>query len=130
MEKHKRKQKEITLNLPAEKIPSLLSSVSAITKTSIRQVLKITATLPNAGGADISETSQSLSTVYRHRKAAVTKTASEIRLNLKKSIDKFIIVHWDGKIIQLMSGKTQDRLAVCISIPNENPVIWKICSKS
>ena len=59
--------------------------------------------------------------MYRQRKAAVTKTASEIRLNLKKSIDKFIIVHWDGKIIQLMSGKTQDRLAVCISIPNENP---------
>ena len=60
--------------------------------------------------------------MYRQRKAAVTKTASEIRLNLKKSIDKFIIVHCDGKIIQLMSGKTQDRLAVCISIPNENPV--------
>ena len=59
--------------------------------------------------------------MYRQRKAAVTKTASEIRLNLKKSIDKFIIVHWDGKIIQLMSGKTQDRLAVYISIPNENP---------
>ena len=59
--------------------------------------------------------------MYRQRKAAVTKTASEIRLNLKKSIDKFIIVHWGGKIIQLMSGKTQDRLAVCVSIPNEIP---------
>ena len=62
-----------------------------------------------------------MSTVYRQQKAAATKKASEIRLNLKKSIDKFIIVHWDGKIIQLMSGKTQDRLAVCISIPNETP---------
>ena len=120
-EKHERKKKEITLNLPAKKIPSLLSSISTITKTSIRQELKITATLLNAAGADISETSQSIPTVYRQRKAAVTKTASEIRLNLKKSIDKFIIVHWDGKILQLMSGKTQDRLAVCISIPNENP---------
>ena len=77
-EKHKRKKKEITVNLPAKKIPSLLSSVSTITKTSIQQELKITATLLNAGGADISETSQSISTMYRQRKAAVTKTASEM----------------------------------------------------
>ena len=73
-----------TLNLPAKKIHSLLSNVSTITKTSIQQELKITTTLLNAGGSDISETSQSISTVYRQRKAAVTKTTSETRLNLKK----------------------------------------------
>ena len=119
-EKYKMKKREISLNLPANKIPSLLSSVSTISKISIRQELKMTATLLNAGGGDITEASQSVSTVYRQRKAAVTETANEVRYNLKHMFDKFVVVHFDGKIIQLMSGKTEDRLAICISIPNEN----------
>ena len=42
-----------------------------------------------------------------------------MRNELKKIHDQFLVVHWDSKIIQLMSGKVQDRLAICISVPNK-----------
>ena len=34
---------------------------------------------------------------------------------------KFLVFHWDGKIIQLLSGETEDRLAIAISVPNIIP---------
>ena len=51
----------------------------------------------------------------------MTGKAKEIRCNLKKKSGKFVVIHFDGKIIKLLTGKTEDRLAICMSIPNENP---------
>ena len=112
--------KFVSLNLPAKSIPSLLSSVSTISKTSVRQELKLTATLLKEGGADLSKTSQSVSTVHRQRKLSVKEEAKKIRKKLQYDSEEFLVAHWDSKIIQVMSGKTQDRLAICISIPNKN----------
>ena len=33
----------------------------------------------------------------------------------------FVVIHFDGKIIQYMCGETQDRLAICMSVPNYIP---------
>ena len=30
----------------------------------------------------------------------------------------FLVLHWDGKIIQLLSGQTEGRLAIAVSSPN------------
>ena len=57
--------------------------------------------------------------IYRQRKHAITETADTIRKRIRKSTDEFLVVHVDGKIIQLISGTVQDRLAICISIPNQ-----------
>ena len=118
-QKHVLKKKDVTLQFPARKLPSILACTSTTTKTSIRQELKLTATLIKAGGGDIDEVSQSVSTIDRQRKHAVTKTADTIRKRIRKSTDEFLVVHVDGKIIQLISGTVQDRLAICISIPNQ-----------
>ena len=32
-----------------------------------------------------------------------------------------LVLHWDGKIIQLLSGQTEDRLAIAVSSPNTIP---------
>ena len=117
--KHVMKKKDVTLQLPAKKLPSILVSTSTTIKTSIRQGLKITVTLLNAGGGDINEVSQSISTIYRQRKASVKEKAAIIRNKIQKLSDEFLVVHWDGKTIQLMPGQVQDRLAICISVPNQ-----------
>ena len=107
--------KFVSLNLPAKSIPSLLASVSTISKTSIRQELKLTSTLLKEGGTDLSKTSQSVSTVHRQRKLSVKEEAKKIRKKLQYESEEFLVAHWDSKIIQV-SGKTQDRLAICIKI--------------
>ena len=33
----------------------------------------------------------------------------------------FLVLHWDGKIIQLLSGQTEDRLSIAVSSPNTIP---------
>ena len=118
-QKHVLKKKDVTLQFPVRKLPSILACTSTTTKTSICQELKLTATLIKAGGGDMDELSQSVSTIYRQRKHAVTETADTIRKRIRKSTDEFLVVHVDGKIIQLISGTVQHRLAICISIPNQ-----------
>ena len=89
MAETQRKSNDIVLKLPGKKIPTLLASVSTTTKTSIRQELKITATLLNAGGADINEASQSVSTVYRQQKVSVTAKAGDMRNKFMTSFSLF-----------------------------------------
>ena len=60
-----------------------------------------------------------MSTVYRQRKAAINERATKIRKSIKDIDNTFLVVHWDSKIIQLLSGQVQDRLAICISSPNK-----------
>ena len=78
-----------------------------------------------AGGADLSQTSCSVSTSRRQRKHAVISKAKEIREKIpnfktmgNSETGSFLVLHWDGKIIQLLSGHTEDRLAIAVSSPN------------
>ena len=71
------------------------------------------------------DTSLSISTIYRQRKSTVNKNAQKMRKKIKShiasKIEHFIVLHWDGKIIQYLSGATEDRLAIAISAPNSIP---------
>ena len=116
-----KKPSEIVLTLPSADIPAVLASVSTVTKTSTQHELKLVSTLLRAGGADITDTKLSISTIRRQRKSTVQSKANSMREKLKelhKSDDLFIVLHCDGKIIQYLSGSTEDRLAIAISAPN------------
>ena len=122
-----KKPEELTLTLPSKKIPELLAGTNTVTKTNTRNELKIVSTLLKAGG-DISDASCSVSTIYRQRKAAVNSKAEEIRGNIRtfkyiKSTDDgcFLVLHWGGKIIQVLSGQTEDRFAIVVNSPNTIP---------
>ena len=117
----KKKTETITLNLPSKCIPTILAD-TCTTKTSSRNKLKIVSTLFKAGGADMNEASLSVSTIRRQREAAVQSHAKELRstfATFKQFQDTFLflVLHWDGEIIQLMDGKTEDRLAIAVSSP-------------
>ena len=113
----------ITLTLPAKQLPVVLAKTSVVTKTSLPHELKIMSTFVKAGGGDINDTSLSISTIWRQRRSEVTASAIDIRNNVKKyalsvTDHDFVVLHFDGKIIQYISGECDDRLAICISVPN------------
>ena len=119
-----KKAEHLTLKLPAKTLPRLLAGTSTSTKTSIRKELKLVATIIESGGGDLADVSLSATTIHRQRKEATTSRAAEVRKEIKKHKgmkergDYFVAVHWDGKIIQIMTGETEDRLAIAISSPN------------
>ena len=109
----RRKPNTVTLTLDAKNLPSLLATFSVANRVSIRQELKMVATILKLGHAKISDTKISISTIHRQR----TKT---IKIKAKQLKDNFVcpdhvVIHWDGKIIQVMSGLTEDRVAVVLS---------------
>ena len=117
----KKKTETITLNLPSTCIPTILAGTCTTTKTSSRNELKIVATLFKAGGADMNEARLSVSTIRRQRKAAVQSHAKELRstfATFKQFQDTFLVLHWDGKIIQPSGRQNRgDRLAIAVSSP-------------
>lgn len=119
------KPKNITITFPANQLPSIIAGTSVATQSSIRHDVKYLSAMLKAGGADINDCSLSVSTVYRQRKKTVTSQAENIKRNIKafgkEQSDTFVVMHWDGKIIQLLDGTIEDRLAVAISSPNEIP---------
>ena len=117
------KPQNITITLPSREIPTIMACASTATKTSPRLEMKLMSTVLKAGGVDINDASLSVSTIYRQRKKKVTIKAKEIRDNIKKFGEKddegmFVVMHWDGKIIQLLDGNTEDRLAIALSAPH------------
>ena len=124
--KLRQRPKSITLTLPAQQLPTILARTSTVTKTSARHELKIVSTLLQAGDADINNVSLSKSTIHRQRKSTITSDAAKMRERLKKfefseEQTKFLVLHWDGKIIQYITGDTEERLAIAVSAPNFIP---------
>jgi hypothetical protein len=103
---------DVTIKLPRKNIPSLLASTSTTTRTSLRQEMKLTSTLLKAGGVDLNEISYSTPTIYRQRKSTVKETASAIKEKIlgDKDTNRFLVVHYDGKIVKVMLSKSLKHL--------------------
>jgi hypothetical protein len=108
-----RKPESVTITLDAKKIPTLLAKCSVVNRISLRLEIKIIATALKAGGANMNDISLSKSTIHRQRVQAVKTNSKEFKDNFK--CPEHVIVHWDGKIVQVMSGLTEDRVAIVIS---------------
>ena len=119
----RQRPKTVTLVLPAQKLPSVMAKTSVVTRTSGRHELKIMSTLIKSGGADINDTNLSLSTIQRQRRSEISASANSIckriiEYAVSETENDFVVLHFDGKIIQYVSGDTEDRLAIGISVPN------------
>ena len=119
----KQRPETITLVLPAQRLPSVMAKTSVVTRTSGRHELKIMSTLIKSGGGDINDTNLSLSTIKRQRRSEISAAATSIckgvmAYAVSETEHDFVVLHFDGKIIQYVSGDTEDRLAIGISVPN------------
>ncbi len=59
------------------------------------------------------DTSLSKSTIHRQRTKTIKTKAKERKQNFE--CPDHVVIHWDGKIVQVMSGLTEDRVAVVLS---------------
>ena len=102
-----------------------MACASTVTKTSTRDELKLTATLLKAGGVELKDVTLSQPSIFRQRKSKVASKATEIKEKIKmftkNNEGMFLVCHWDGKIIKLITGKKEERLAIALSCPNEVP---------
>ena len=73
------------------------------------------ASIVKAGGGNIMDMTLMTSTVHCQRSAAISVEASKIKANF--ICPQFIVIHFDGKVIQFMNRLTEDRLAIIFSSP-------------
>ena len=62
--------------------------------------------------------------VVRNARNVLNAAVIRERIKTYGSIDKengFLVIHWDGKIIQYITGETEERLAIAVSSPHVVP---------
>ena len=83
-----------------------------------REHVMMTAKFVKMGGGSLKDVALSVTTSHRHRKNVVTSKTEEIKYQLKKEMPKFVVLHWDSKLITVLgSESTEDRLCVIASFP-------------
>jgi hypothetical protein len=70
--------------------------------------------LIRSGGGNLLDVSLSKSTGHRHRKKREEKS-SEIFEEWKANKPKFVVVHWDSKMITKLNGQMNERVAILVS---------------
>ena len=105
----------VELKIPTRTLPETMAKTNTVTRTSIRNELKTTATILQAGGASIKDITLSKSSIHRKRAQAVKEAATQKKGAF--TAPEFGVVHFDGKIVQYADHSMEDRLAVLLSSP-------------
>ena len=108
----------ITLSLPRTGLLDGSSELASRLNLSHRKATALTAQFVKMGGGSLHDCTLSTSSAYRHRKRFVTKKAEEIRLVFRENIPKYVVLHWDSKVIKYdRHHDMEDRLAIVASFP-------------
>lgn len=93
-------------------------------RVSHRVATAMTAKFVKLGQGQLKDFSLSKSTSHRHRQNELVKKEQLIKSNFELHMPKFLIVHWDGKIIKYDQRREMDeRLAIVTSIPKPDTPI-------
>lgn len=95
-----RRNDMITLNLPRTGLLDGSSELTSRLNLSHRKATAFTAQFVKMGGGSLHDCTLSVSSAYRHRKGSVTKKAEEIRREFIENIPKYVVLHWDSKVIK------------------------------
>lgn len=108
----------ITLTMNRKTLLRESAELATRCKVSHRVATAMTAKFVKIGGGDINQCSISPSTSHRQRTSELKIAESRIRKHFKENMPKFLIIHWDGKVIKYQHRReTDDRLAIVSSIP-------------
>lgn len=116
--KRKKKDNKVSLVIPANAITKATSQVADRIGLSVRGHLLLQSRLVNIGGAELGQFSLSTSTVWRQRTCEREKLAKEIMENWLKEKPKYAVIHWDSKMIEFVTGKKEERVAIIVSGAN------------
>ena len=108
----RRRSDTIKLELPRKGLFSETADLSARLHLSHRQSAAITAKLIKLGGGELSDITLSTTSVYRERNKGYSEKTAHIMKQLKLTMPPYVIMHWDGKVIEYESGDIDDRLCI------------------
>lgn len=77
-----------------------------------RKQVALTAQLIKMGGGSLDDATVSTSSAWRERTSATSTRTKEIKAAFGASVPRYIVLHWDGKIIHYQTEEPDDRLAV------------------
>ena len=101
------KPPDITLTLPRKGLIKGTAVLATRCKVSHRVTTAITANLVKMGGGDLSECSLSTSTSVRHRSSMLKDSEGLIKRDFVSNMPRFLVVHWDGKVIKYEKKKNR-----------------------
>jgi hypothetical protein len=113
--KRKKSSDNVSLSLPEKELSKVMSQVFDRSNISVRKQLLVQSTIINSGGESVNSFSLSVSSVWRQRAAERKLKAKDVKENYLKDKPKFTTVHWDSKLIKLVSGKKEERVAILVS---------------
>lgn len=105
----------ITIDLPTRSILKDISQTSDRCNVSIRGQVAMASALIRSGGGNLLDVSLSKSTGHRHRKKQREEKAREIFEEWMANKPKFVVVHWDSKMITKLNGQMNERVAILVS---------------
>ena len=108
------KPDKITLQIPRKGLAKALSPGAARMKLSKRQTFAFTCDLIRLGEGKVSDFSLSSSGVYYQRKQAEGLGSKLLSKFLDNPNVRYLIIHWDGKIVKYMDGLTEDRIVLVL----------------
>ncbi|KZS04710.1 Cc8K15.2-like protein, partial [Daphnia magna] len=126
--KRKKSSENVSLSLPAKELSKVMSQVFDRSNISVRKQLLVQSAIINSGGESVNSFSLSVSSVWRQRAAERKLKAKEVKENYLKNKPKYTTVHWDSKLIKLVSGKKEERVAILVSGASSGPKIIGIPS--
>jgi len=109
----------VTSSTPAKRAkknimtPGLTAALDR-TKLSSRQAASVLAETAESLGQDLCEVNVNRMSIHRHRKKNRSKSVSQLKQNFH--VNGPITVHWDGKLMQALTGREHiDRLPVIVT---------------
>ena len=104
-------------------MPLILANTSTVTKTSTCHKFKLVSTLLKACGAEINLMSLSISSIHHQGTSTITSSATVVQEKINSfefaaMENMFLILYWNGKMIQYITRDTKDWFVIAISAPN------------
>lgn len=110
------KKDTITLTLPRKGLFKETADLSARLHLSHRQGVAFTAKLIKMGGGNLGDVTLSTSSAHRERSRAYDERTMDIMKEFKLNMPQYVVMHWDGKVIEYESGDIDDRLCIKVKI--------------
>ena len=119
--KSRKKSDHITLHIPRKSLLKGTAELASRCNVSNRVATAVLAKVVKMGGGQLDDCTISKSSSHRHRASEVKESAMKIKQDFAENLPKFLVLHWDSKIIKYEKRREcDDRLAVVASLPERN----------
>ena len=109
------KPETINIQLPRKGLAKALAPGAARMKLSSRQSFAVAADMIKVGNGKLADFNISRASVYRQRRDGEHEFGEKLLSKFMNNPNvKYLIIHWDGKIVQYDTGRKEDRIVILL----------------